>query len=202
MDNPKIEVSAVWIFLHLPLAVCQFFKGAPASLSPSGGLANLSGVVQNVHGQQFARRTHQHQLPAPREDYPPQRCFCRLPQRVHQHGVGMLSRRAIGQKVKTAPGEKDRMDLAHGHELFQDQRLVPSRTELVQFLGFDHDMLVGGIFVAAFDRFGRYRAVARTVLLVADPLTAAGMQKVEVGSRSSAAYRRIGFDRNSDQADA
>ena len=63
-------------------------------------------------------------------------------------------------------------------------------------------MLVGGIFVAAFDRFGRYRAVARTVLLVADPLTAAGMQKVEVGSRSSAAYRRIGFDRNSDQADA
>jgi hypothetical protein len=34
------------------------------------------------------------------------------------------------------------------------------------------------------------------VLLVADPLTAAGMQKVEVGSRSSAAYRRIGFDRN------
>ena len=29
MDNPKIEISAVRIFLHLPLAGCQFFKSAP-----------------------------------------------------------------------------------------------------------------------------------------------------------------------------
>jgi hypothetical protein len=85
--------------------------------------------------------------------------------------------------------------------LFQDQGPVASRTQLVQFVGFHDDMLAGGIFVAVNDGVGFHRAVSRAVLLVAEALTAAGMQEMEVRRGRSAAHSGISLDRNGDQTD-
>jgi hypothetical protein len=84
----------------------------------------------------------------------------------------MLRRRSTGKKVQAAAGKEDGIDIGHRNELLQHQRLVPCGPEFLQLVGFHDDVLARRVFISAFDRFGWNRAVARTLLLVADALTA------------------------------
>jgi hypothetical protein len=86
--------------------------------------------------------------------------------------------------------------------LLQDQGLVASRTELVQFFDFDNDMLAGRILVAADDGVCLDQAVSGAVFLVTDAPTAAGMEEVEVRRSRGAAHGGISLDRNGHEADA
>jgi hypothetical protein len=89
----------------------------------------------------------------------------------------------------------------YGTGVLQHQGLVAGGSELLQLLGLDDDILVGGVFVAPDDGGGRDGAVAGAVLAVGDALAAVGMQKVELGS-GRAVDRGLGPDRDGDEADA
>jgi hypothetical protein len=74
----------------------------------------------------------------------------------------------------------------HGQELVQDQGFVAGGAELLQFLRFDDDKLVGGNFIAPDDRLGGDGAVVGAMLGVVNALAAAGVQQMEVGDRGGA----------------
>jgi hypothetical protein len=113
----------------------------------------------------------------------------------------VLSGHAVGKQVQTAAGIEAGIDLPARHERLQDQGLVPSGAKLLQLLGLQDYVVIGGIFVAPDDGLGRHSAMLGTVLLIADALAAVSMQEME-GGRRCAADRRVGLDRHGHQADA
>ena len=106
-----------------------------------------------------------------------------MPERIDEHTVGVLRGRSVGQEVQAAAGEEGGIDLRQRDELLQDKSLVPVRAQLLQLLGFDHDVLAAGVFVAADDSCRVDGAVAGAMLLVADALAAVGVEHMTVRRR-------------------
>ena len=113
----------------------------------------------------------------------------------------MTRRQAVWQQIEAPSREEHRIDLVNGNKLLQNQCLVLGRTDLVQFLGFDHDVLVGGVLVAANDFRRLDRAVRRAAFLVLNTSTAVDVELVELDGGRRAVHGEC-FDRDRDQAKA
>ena len=74
------------------------------------------------------------------------------------------------------------------------------RTQGIQFVGVEHDVLLAAIFVALDDGGGIDGAMHRAVLGVANALAAVGMKLMEV-TDFAAGYGRVRLDRRVDQAE-
>ena len=134
------------------------------------------------------------------EHQPPHRPAGLLHQAFAQHLVNRFRRDAVGQQVQAAAGEQDRIALPRRHEVFQPQGPVLRRTQGIEFVGVEHDVLVAAIFVALDDGGGIDGAMHRAVLGVADALAAVGMKLMKV-TDLAAGHGRVGLDRRVDQAE-
>ena len=82
--------------------------------------------------------------------------------------------------MQAPTGEQHRIALSRLHERSQPQGPVLRRTQGIEFVGVEHDVLVAAVFVALDDGGAVDRAMHRAVLGVADALTAVGVQLMEV----------------------
>ena len=83
---------------------------------------------------------------------------------------------------------------------FKPSRPVLRRTQGIEFVGVEHDVLLAAIFVALDDGGGIDGAMHRAVLGVANALAAVGMKLMEV-TDFAAGYGRVRLDRRVDQAE-
>ena len=100
--------------------------------------------------------------------------------------------------MQAATGEQDRIALPRCHEALQPQGPVLRRTQGIEFVGIEHDVLVAAIFVTLDDGTGIDGAMHRAVLGVADALAAVGMKLMKV-TDLTAGDGRVGLDRRVDQ---
>ena len=136
--------------------------------------------MKHVQDQEPAQGTYQDQLAMGRQNNAADGPLALLPQSFRHDAVGMPSRTAVGKQVEAAAGKENRINLMVRKEVLQDERLVLGRPDFIQFIGFDDDIPIAGVLIAADDIGGLDRAMHRTAFLVLDAPATVGMELIEL----------------------